>query len=179
MSSSNIISSVDLFSLRIIHYPDPRLKVSCDPVEEINGDLAALVDRMLELMFEARGVGLAAPQVGVTVRMFVASPTCSPDDVEVYINPRILGGEGSQDEEEGCLSFPEIYHRVKRRMKVTVEATDLEGNVFNRTAEDLHARIIQHENDHLDGITLVDKMGLVAKMTNRAVFQYLEEQFEA
>jgi peptide deformylase len=171
------ISVADLSSLRIIHYPDPRLRVTCTPFEQIDEDVAALVARMFELMFESRGVGLAAPQVGITRRLFIASPTCSPDDLEVYINPRITGSEGTQVEEEGCLSFPDVYHKVKRKMRVTVEATGLDGKLFTRTVEELHARIIQHEYDHLEGITLYDKMGTFAKMANRNALQHLEQQY--
>jgi peptide deformylase len=134
---------------------------------------------MAEIMFEAQGVGLAAPQVGLSVRLFIASPTFSPDDLHVYVNPRITGGDGVQNEEEGCLSFPGIYNRVKRKQIVTVEATDLDGNTFVETCRDLGARIIQHEMDHLDGVTLIDRMGTIARLTNRNLFRELEEQFQA
>ena len=178
METSDKISSVDLEQLRIIHYPDPRLTELCTPVESVDDDLAALAHRMFELMLEVNGVGLAAPQVGVTARFFVGSPTCDPDDFEIYINPVITDYEGAIQDEEGCLSFPGIYQKVKRFQDVTVEAMGLDGEIFSRTVGGLHARIIQHELDHLDGITLIDKMGTIARMVHKAALQELQDEFE-
>lgn len=161
----------------ILRYPDPRLQEVCRPVVEVDESVRELVARMFELMFEARGVGLAAPQVGVAVRLFVASPTCEPDDRRVYINPRIVAAEGMQEEEEGCLSFPGVACRVKRHQKVTIEATDLDGSRFQETGEGLLARIFEHESDHLDGRLLVDRMGTVARMANRKALKEMEEDF--
>ena len=163
--------------LKIIRYPDPRLTELCTPVDEVDDSVRALVERMFELMFEFRGVGLAAPQVGVTVRLFIASPTFQPDDRGVYINPEIIAAEGTQDGEEGCLSFPGISCKVKRKKTATIRALDLEGNVFQRTGEDLEARIFQHEYDHLGGRLLVDRMGSVARLANRRALRELEADF--
>ena len=177
MESSEKIRLADLATLQVVKYPDPRLKEVCTPVETIDESLIALVEAMWRVMLDSRGVGLAAPQVGVTVRLFAASPSFNPDDLRVYINPRIIEASGTSDEEEGCLSFPQIYARVKRNAVVTVEAIDLEGNTFQETCDDLHARIIQHELDHLDGRLLVDRMGTVAKLTNRRALKELESHF--
>lgn len=167
----------DVESLRIVYYPDPRLMEVCAPLDAADPNLPALVKRMAELMFQARGVGLAAPQVGLPVRLFLASPSFTPEDLHVYINPRIVETAGTQDGEEGCLSFPSIYCKVRRYETVTIEATGLDGQRFAQTCTDLHARICQHENDHLDGRLLVDRMSAVAKLANRKALRSLEEEF--
>jgi peptide deformylase len=179
MESSEKIRITDLSDLQVVKYPDPRLKEICTPVDTIDESLVALVEAMWRLMLDSRGVGLAAPQVGVTVRLFAASPSFSPDDLRVYINPRIVEASGSIEEEEGCLSFPLIYTRVKRSAVVTVEAIGLDGETFQETCVDLHSRIIQHEIDHLDGRLLVDRMGTVSKLTNRRALKELEAQFNS
>lgn len=167
----------DPASLCIIRYPDPRLRQICEPLEKVDDSVRAVIDRMFELMFESRGVGLAAPQVGLTVRLFVASPTFVPDDRRVYVNPEIIASDGVQDSDEGCLSFPDISCRIKRKRVVTVQAMGRDGKAFEETGEDLAARIFQHEIDHLDGRLLVDRMGTVAKLANRRALKELEEAF--
>ncbi len=178
MSDSLAIRDVDLASLKVIHYPDPRLQIECDPVEVVDESLCCLAERMVELMFEYRGVGLAAPQVGLTIRMFIASPSFEPDDVRAYINPTIISTEGSQDGDEGCLSFPGISCNVKRPNIATIRATDLDGETFEETGEGLAARIFLHECDHLDGRLLIDRMGSVAKLANRKLLKELEQEFQ-
>lgn len=177
MNAREKIAAADLSSLRVIRYPDPRLKEVCTPVDVVEETVAALVRRMAERMFAANGVGLAAPQVGVTVRLFLASPMFLPDDLHIYINPKIVRREGVVSEEEGCLSFPGIFCKVKRAERVTVEALDLDGKPFTQTVEGLHARIIQHENDHLDGILLADRMSTVARLAKRHALQLLEQDY--
>ncbi|MBN1554558.1 MAG: peptide deformylase [Phycisphaerae bacterium] len=177
MNAREKIQAIDVKTLEVIHYPDPRLKEVCTPLEVVDDSVRALAHKMAELMFTANGVGLAAPQVGVTVRMFIASPSFSPEDLYAYINPRIVETSGTLSEEEGCLSFPNIFCKIKRAGRVTVEAIGLDGQPFTRTVEGLHARIIQHENDHLDGILLSDRMGSVAKLAKRHALQSLEKQY--
>ncbi len=173
------IRQADIENLSIIHYPDPRLSEVSTPVDEVNDSLHALAERMFELMFAAAGVGLAAPQVGVTVRMFVASPTFDAGDRRVYINPEIVSAEGAQVCEEGCLSLPGITIKVKRADSVTIVATDLDGNEFTEMLDDLGARVMLHETDHLDGTLLINRMGSVAKLANRKTIKELEEEFAA
>jgi len=173
------VLDVDASGLFIVKYPDPRLAVTCEPLARVDDSVRAVIDRMIELMFEARGVGLAAPQVGIAARMFVASPTFDPADRRVYVNPEIIASDGVQDGEEGCLSFPGITCKVKRKKIVTVRAMDRDGNAFEEDGEDLTARIIQHEIDHLDGRLLVDRMGTVARLANRRLLRELEEDFAA
>jgi peptide deformylase len=173
------IKSVEIASLGIIKYPDPRLRELCTPVEEVDDDVRWLVARMFELMFPSRGVGLAAPQVGVTLRLFVASPRLDESDRRVYINPEIVAVEGAQNGEEGCLSFPSITCKVKRYDRATIRALGLDGEPFEETGEELTARIFQHETDHLDGRLLVDRMSSVAKLANRRALKDLEDEFAA
>jgi len=173
------IRQVSIDELKVIHYPDPRLREVCTPVEEVDDSVRALIDRMFELMFESHGVGLAAPQVGVTVRLFIASPTFQPDDRRVYINPEIVAVDGMQDGEEGCLSFPGISCKVKRRKAAVIQALDRDGKAFKEMGEDLLARIFQHESDHLDGRLLVDRMSTVARLANRRTLKDLETTFAA
>ena len=177
-NASEKIRQADLAGLEIIHYPDPRLTEVSAPLGEVDGAVAALVDRMFELMFEGNGVGLAAPQVGLTVRLFVTSPTFDPADRRVYINPRIISAEGEVESEEGCLSVPGINCTIKRSAVVTVRAVGLDGEAFEETADELAARVIQHENDHLDGLTIVSRMGTVARMTHRRQLKELQTEFD-
>ncbi len=167
-------------SLRIIYYPDPRLREVCAAVAAPSVPaVAALVERMFELMFASRGVGLSAPQVGVTARLFVASPALDTEDRRIYINPRIVAAEGRQDTEEGCLSFPDISCQIKRHNVVTIEAMNLHGEQFRQTAEGLAARIFEHELDHLDGMLIVDRMGSLARLSCRRTLTELQERFAA
>lgn len=172
------VKDVDLANLKVLKYPDPRLREECTPVTRFDESLTMLAARMFELMFESRGVGLAAPQVGVSVRMFVASPSFEPTDCRIYVNPQILATAGTQDAEEGCLSFPGIYCKLKRAATATIKAQNLKGEWFEETGMELTARIFQHETDHLDNMLLVDRMGTVAKLSNRRALKTLEETFE-
>ena len=177
MATDEKIGHVDLGSLEVLVYPDPRLREVCTPVAAVDDSVRALAKRMLELMFARRGVGLAGPQVGVTVRLFVASPEFALDDCRVFINPRIVSATGAQEGDEGCLSFPDISCKIKRSGQVTLEALDLEGHPFTEEADDLAARIYQHEIDHLDGRLLVDRMGSVARLANRRALKDLERRY--
>jgi peptide deformylase len=131
---------------------------------------------MLDLMHEAPGVGLAAPQVGLPIRLFVANATGEEEDDMVFINPVItVDGKATEDMEEGCLSLPGINASIRRPKAVTIEATDINGNRFIASSDDLPARIWQHENDHLDGVLIIDKMSPIDKMANRKAIKEMEE----
>lgn len=177
MAANEEIARTDIPALKVIRYPDPRLTEVCTPIDEVDRHVVALVERMFDLMFDGHGVGLAAPQVGLTVRLFVASPTFDRGDATVYINPQIIATEGSGDSEEGCLSVPGVTCHIKRAAAITVRALNLAGETFEQTADELAARMIQHENDHLDGWTIVDRMGAVARMANRRQLKELEKEF--
>ena len=163
--------------LKIILYPDPRLKKVSQPVETFDAPLKELAMRMLELMRQHRGVGLAAPQVGHNLRMFVMNHTGELKDDRVYVNPVLTEAEDSEEGEEGCLSIPGLNVQIERSKKLRIQAKDVEGNDFDQTETGYIARIWQHEFDHLNGTLLTDRMGAVAKMTNRRLLKELEEKF--
>jgi peptide deformylase len=150
----------------IVHYPHPALRWKSRPVTEINADLRAIVRRMFELMYEHKGIGLAANQVGLPLRLFVINLTgevSEKDEEIVFINPEIIRRKGTETGEEGCLSLPKLYGDVRRAEKIVVEAFDLEGQGFEVSVDELAARAIQHESDHLDGILFPDRMTETAK----------------
>jgi len=162
--------------LEIRIYPDPVLRMVAEPVTDFDEKLARLVQDMAETMYTSPGVGLAAPQVGVSRRLFVidiASP--SRENLLVFVNPEIIERDGEITWEEGCLSFPDVHTDVERARRVVVRALDTEGEEFELEAEDLLAVAIQHELDHLDGRLLIDNMSLLdkaqlkLKMTRRAI----------
>ena len=163
--------------LKIIQYPDPRLKKMSKPVEAFDDNLRQLAARMLELMREAKGVGLAAPQVGLNIRMFVMNPTGEAADDRVYVNPDLSGGEGEEEAEEGCLSIPGVNVKVLRHKQLTMRAWDLEGKPIEQVATGFIPRVWQHELDHLNGTLLTDRMGPVAKMANRKILKELEDKY--
>ena len=165
--------------LHIIQYPDPRLKKVSAPVEKFDETLKALAARMFELMREARGVGLAAPQVGQNVRMFVMNHTGDPKDDRVYVNPELTEAEGAEEAEEGCLSLPGLNVRVVRDKTMRICAKDVEGNDVDQTETGYIARVWQHEFDHLNGTLITDRMGAVAKMAARKTLRELEEKYAA
>ncbi len=168
---------LDPGKLTVIHYPDPRLRQPCEPVALFDEDLAALAQRMIELMVANKGVGLAAPQVGVCKRMLVVSPTGEPKDALALVNPVIRDREGNVEAEEGCLSLPGVNVRVRRAKRCHLEAQDLEGNPLSMDAEDLLARIWQHEADHLDGVLIIDRMGPTDRLAVRKTLRALEEGY--
>lgn len=142
--------------LTILKYPDERLRTVAEPVTSVDDSLRDTIDAMFETMYDSNGVGLAATQVNVHKRLFLAD--CSEDQSEplVFINPEITEKDGLFANEEGCLSFPGVYAKVERASKVTVKALDRNGEAFSLTAEGLLAICIQHELDHLNGKLFVD-----------------------
>jgi peptide deformylase len=149
----------------IIKYPDPRLKEIAAPVARVTDETRALVDDMAETMYAANGCGLAATQIGVMLRIFVVDTASEdePSDLRVFINPEIVEREGTQTWEEGCLSFPDISEEIKRAERIVVRANDRDGQRFELEADGLLAVAIQHETDHLDGITMLDKVSAVKR----------------
>jgi peptide deformylase len=138
----------------IVKYPDPILQTPTEKVVEFNDELRALADDMFESMYKAAGIGLAAPQIGVSKRITVIdlSNQKNPEDKLILVNPEIVHREGKQHEEEGCLSLPDIRDKVTRAAKVKIKAQNLEGNWFEMEGTELLSRAFQHEIDHLDGI---------------------------
>ena len=142
--------------LDILRYPDPRLYKTAAPVLEVDESVRALVRNMAETMYAAPGVGLAATQVNVDQRVIVIDASETRNELLVLINPELVGSEGVQYREEGCLSVPGIYEAVERAERVTVRALGLDGRSFTLVAENLLAVCIQHEMDHLEGKVFVD-----------------------
>jgi peptide deformylase len=151
--------------LPIVKYPDPVLQRIAQPVTEFNEELRTLVDDMFESMYAAEGIGLAAPQVGVSKRLTVIDLSFKkvPEDKLVLVNPEIILREGKQLEDEGCLSLPEIRAKVSRAAKVVVRAQDVDGKWFEKDAETLLSRCIQHEIDHLDGILFIFRISMLKR----------------
>lgn len=144
--------------LTILRYPAPALRVRAAAVRKIDDQVKAVTARMIELMRQAKGVGLAAPQVGLSWRLFV---TDVPDDdaPKVYVNPRLTSfGAESGSYEEGCLSLPGIHVGIERPVSVTLSALDLDGNSVVVSSDGFAARIWQHEFDHLNGVLIIDKL---------------------
>ncbi len=142
--------------LEILHFPDERLRTRAVPVEVVDDEIRRLVDDMFETMYEAPGIGLAASQVNVHKRVVVIDISEEKNQPLVFINPEILSREGEEEMEEGCLSVPGIYDKVRRAERVRVRALDREGKPFEIEADGLLAVCIQHEIDHLDGKLFVD-----------------------
>ena len=169
--------AVESQALEIVWYPEQVLRQKAGPIAEVTDEVRAVAARMVELMHEARGVGLAAPQVGLSWRMFVANPTGEPDDNRVFINPVLRDASRiTETREEGCLSLPHVSVEVTRPAAITIEAIDEQGETFTLTSDGLPARVWQHENDHLDGVLIIDRMTPADRMANRRALRDLESR---
>ncbi len=147
--------------LKVVHYPESVLLTIGKPVIEFDDELKKLVENMFETMYESKGVGLAAPQVAVSKRIFVmdcAIEENEPSRKVAVINPEIIYVEGEQYGDEGCLSFPGLYQKVKRQMRTIVRFQDINGEFQELDTTELEARCILHETDHCDGIVFLDRM---------------------
>ena len=166
--------------LRIVPHPHPALRYESVPVRRIDETLRSQVRAMFDLMYEARGIGLAANQVALPFRFFILNLTADPDQTQheqVFINPEIVKRHSSIIEEEGCLSFPGLYKKVQRARKVRVRAFDLEGNLIELDADDLLSRAIQHETDHLAGKLFIDLMSPEDHKTAALPIQEIEKAY--
>ncbi|UQZ89686.1 peptide deformylase [Deltaproteobacteria bacterium Smac51] len=146
--------------LPIVKYPDPRLRLKSEAVEDFNDDLKSLAQDMSETMLDAPGAGLAAPQVGRNIRMIVIAGADNDEDFDdrclVLVNPQITWSAGEQTYDEGCLSVTDLNEKVIRAQEIEVKAQDLDGKPFNLSADGRRAVILQHEIDHLDGVLFLD-----------------------
>ena len=166
--------TIDVAGLEIVVYPDAVLRAVAEPIETIDETVRAVAARMLELMHEVDGAGLAAPQVGLSWRMFVTRGREEHPD-RVYVNPRLTRVDGDMEvRSEGCLSLPGITLDIRRPAAATVTARDLEDRERVLMDNDLLARIWQHEMDHLDGILIIDKMTPMDRIANRKLLKELE-----
>jgi peptide deformylase len=160
-------------TLEILHFPDPRLRTKAEAVTEIDNRLRALVDDMLETMYAAPGIGLAATQVNVHKRIVVIDLSKEQDQPLVLINPEIVEKQGVEEMEEGCLSVPGVYERVERADRITVRALGRDGQAFELEADGLLAVCIQHEIDHLNGKLFVDYL---SQLKRQRIRKKLEKQ---
>jgi peptide deformylase len=167
---------IDVNKCRITHYPNQVLGRQAETVEQVDDNIHQLVEKMIDLMLENKGIGFAAPQAGVSLRLFIISLTGKRDDVRAYVNPTVTPIGDLDEMEEGCLSVPGIYTKVRRYKKATVEASDLDGNKFVEEAEGMYARVLQHEYDHIEGVTIINRMGQAAKITHRRQLKKLQKQ---
>ena len=150
--------------LPILHFPDPRLKKIADKVETLDEGIRRLAQDMAETMYEAPGIGLAATQVDVHLRVIVLDVSETRDQLRVLVNPEVLESEGMQEGEEGCLSVPGIYDKVERAERVVVRYLDLDGKTQTITGEGLLAVCLQHEIDHLNGKVFVEHLSRLKQM---------------
>ncbi|MFA9479706.1 peptide deformylase [Phycisphaerales bacterium AB-hyl4] len=166
---------VDASQLVIVQYPDPVLRCKAKPIASVTDEVRAVATKMIELMHEARGVGLAAPQVGLSWRMFVANVTGEPGEDQVFINPVLREpGRASEPHDEGCLSIPNVTAEVTRPTSITIDAINEQGEPFTLTAAGLPARVWQHETDHLNGVLILDRMTPADRMANKRAIRELE-----
>ncbi len=149
--------------LSILEFPDPRLRTRAAPVRDFDALLGRLIDDMLETMYAAPGIGLAATQVNVHQALLVIDISDAKNEPQVYINPQILNREGVTQTEEGCLSVPQVFEQVERAERVRVRAQDRHGAYFERDLEGLLAVCVQHEMDHLNGRLFVDYLSTLKR----------------
>jgi peptide deformylase len=163
---------------QILHYPDPLLAQKSEPVTVFDEELKQLIDDMIETMYDAPGVGLAAPQIGVLKRLVIidCSGKDEPADLIVAVNPEVATGEGTSNEEEGCLSVPRYYANIKRHATATLRYQDQNGEAHERTASGLLAVAFQHETDHLEGTLFVDHLSSLKKSMFRKKYAKMQKE---
>jgi len=162
--------------LDILHFPDPRLRKKAAPITEVDDTIRQLADDMLETMYQAPGIGLAATQVNVQKRLIVIDISEDQDDPLVLINPEVIDKQGEREYQEGCLSVPEAYELVTRADTVKIKAIDRNGDEFELDADDLLATCIQHEIDHLDGKLFVDYLSNLKKQRIKKRLEKIQKQ---
>jgi len=163
-----------MIELKIVQYPHPTLRYKSKPIARVDRELKSIIREMFELMYDARGIGLAANQVDLPLQLFVINLSGEPDEGEelVFINPVVSNPKGVSEAEEGCLSLVGVAAQVVRPEQVQITAYDLTGNQIDQTVDGLLARAIQHENDHLQGVLFIDR---VAESAKRYVADELED----
>ena len=160
---------------QILHFPDPRLRKKAMPIKVVTDDIRQLADDMLETMYDAPGIGLAANQINIQKRIIVMDVSEDKLSPLVFINPEIVNKEGEREYEEGCLSVPEAYELVTRADTVRVKALNREGEAFELDADELLATCIQHEIDHLDGKLFID---YISNLKRQRIKKRLEKQLK-
>lgn len=182
LDHQNKQASGNPLKLKIIHYPHPTLRHVSKPVKRVDAELRDMVSQMFDLMYEHEGVGLAANQVDLPYRLFVANPTGDPNNKDTeyaFINPVLKGGKGQVEGDEGCLSIPGVLAPVMRKEKITIEAYNLKGEQFVGELDGLFARIVQHETDHLDGKLFIDRLSPTQAADVRGELEEFEIDFQS
>jgi peptide deformylase len=166
--------------LRIVNYPHPALRYTSRSVTQIDDDLRATIQEMFDLMYAAKGVGLAANQVALPYRFFILNLSGDreqKDKEQVFINPEIIKRHSSIEDDEGCLSLPGLYSKVRRARKIKLQAFNLQGELVTYEGENLFSRAVQHEADHLDGKLFIDYLGPLALHSIKDKLREFEVQF--
>jgi peptide deformylase len=166
--------------MKIVRYPHPALRHQSRPLTAIDRKVRMQAAQMLELMYEAHGLGLAANQVAWPFQLLVMNESADPEQRQlerVCINPVVLERKGAVEGDEGCLSFPELYGKVRRAKTVKVQAYNLQGESVEIVCSDLAARVLQHEIDHLHGDLFIDKMGTISRLASRGALREFEREF--
>jgi len=166
--------------MKIVSYPHPALRRPAEAVKSIDKKLNIAIGEMKQLMYEAEGLGLAAPQVALPYQLLVMNVSGDPNKPEceeVFLNPTIVERKGSVDGNEGCLSFKGLYQNIRRAKTVKVQAYNLKGELVEKVVHDLEARAWQHEIDHLNGVLFIDKMGTIARLSARSTIREFEYLF--
>ncbi|MGB6045803.1 MAG: peptide deformylase [Pirellulales bacterium] len=166
--------------MEIVQFPHPTLRHQSKPIRRVDAGLRNVVDEMFKLMYAAQGIGLAANQVDLPYRLFVANlggGDRGPDEEMVFINPVVSRPKGSEEAEEGCLSLPGVYAPVRRPAEISVTAYTMNGEMFQGELDGLLARVIQHETDHLDGVLFIDRLSDTAAVDVKEELAEFESQF--
>jgi peptide deformylase len=167
--------------LQVLKYPHPTLLRPAKPLKRVDAELRTIIAEMFDTMYEHKGIGLAAPQVGLPYRLFVVNESGDSrekDQEFVFINPVLSKPKGSEESEEGCLSLPKLYAPVRRPASIHVTAYNLQGQAATWAAEGLFARVVQHENDHLDGVMFIDRISQTALIDIRGELDEFRDEFE-
>jgi peptide deformylase len=167
--------------VQIINYPHPTLRHKSKVIRHVDSELQQIVQQMFTLMYEAKGIGLAANQVDLPLRLFIVNSEGNPEEGEelVFINPVLTQQEGQVENDEGCLSIPGVSAAVTRPSQVHVEAYNLLGQPFRSTLSDMMARVVQHENDHLDGVLFTDRVATEDKLELEPTLDELAIEFQS
>lgn len=167
--------------MQIVTYPHPTLRHNSKPIKRVDAQLKAIVRGMFDLMYEAQGVGLAANQVDLPLRLFIVNEKADPEEGEemVFINPVLSRPKGNEEREEGCLSLPETYGDVMRPEKIQFEAYNLQGELHQGELSGLLGRIVQHETDHLDGVLFIDRLSETGKMKLQPALDEFTLEFDS
>jgi peptide deformylase len=167
--------------LKVVPFPHPTLRHKSKPVRRVDADLVRMVREMFTLMYSSNGIGLAANQVDLPLRLFIVNLSAKANEGEelVFINPVLSKPKGNEESEEGCLSFPELYGPVTRPKQITVQAYNLKGEEIRASLNGMLARVVQHEYDHLDGVLFVDRMSLTARAQVQPTLNEFELSFRA